>query len=392
MDSRFKRKDKRKNNQNEMSSTRKSIAEAVARGPQKNTIGNDNMLDVFNPTRERKKCDNSYIPSHDYNSNDILFMIPEGEKFPYSNLTNVPKTPKKMNISDRQKTPHIPNTPDVTRTPIGLKTPNIPRTPQIPSSPYMIYTPNILRTPNSPYEMKTPELTLPKISKSPSIRRNLKTGEKRADLWIYHGIESEKHTKITGLNHFGDIEMVPTATYKLPPSSRILSQEKSNSSDEYIIIGDMFLDQKNSKGRDYHYVANNMRVISAQTNDLRKRYATKFRPLIKTKGKVTLDKFTQALEIYENNQVYFQDCIDDKTLTQEEIYDGLTKLEYWFICIIEPRNYDEEDEDGWKYREQNKLSKGFSGYCDPELYKYITQPLSSEVRDMIKKYHKHLFK
>jgi len=139
-----------------------------------------------------------------------------------------------------------------------------------------------------------------------------------------------------------------------------------------------------------------MRNIALQTNNLRLLYANKFRPYDKNiKGKVSLEEYEELLEIYENDQVYYQDCIENGNLTYDELCIYLTELEYWFICITEPYNYSDYDVDDhteWKTREQFKLNKGYSGYCDPDLYFYIKQPLPQETINYINYTHKNLFR
>lgn len=61
---------------------------------------------------------------------------------------------------------------------------------------------------------------------------------------------------------------------------------------------------------------------------------------------------------------------------------------------MEPYNYkeyDSEEYDEWKTREQFKINKGYSGHCDPDLYFYIAQPLPEEIIKYIGISHKNLF-
>ena len=130
-----------------------------------------------------------------------------------------------------------------------------------------------------------------------------------------------------------------------------------------------------------------MRNITANTLLLQKQYSTQFKPLLNVSGKTTHAIFEDALSVYENNQVYYQDRIDDKTISMVDICAGLSALEHWFMSIIEPKSLD--DVDAWKVRESSKLINGFSSYCDPELHQYI-QPMSSHTRDYIKQQQKRL--
>lgn len=278
---------------------------------------------------------------------------------------------------------------------------------KIPISPYssVLKSPSmkIPKTPNktlatSPYR-KEKCLLSPKPSRSPfNIKSPYKPSSPyptKKDPWVYTSTINERFTKIIGIDEYGNICKIPTVDYQLPQTVRYISED-NDGSDECILIGDIFLDQKNSKGRDYNFVSENMRNISLQTNNLRSLYANKFRPFDKNiKGRVTLEEYEELLEIYENNQVYYQDCIQNGSLTYDQLCEAITELEYWFICIIEPydyENYDADDYEDWKTREQFKINKGYSGYCDPELYFYIKQPLSQDVINYIKISHKNLFR
>jgi hypothetical protein len=118
---------------------------------------------------------------------------------------------------------------------------------------------------------------------------------------------------------------------------------------------------------DYHRVAERMRAITETTMTLQHQYSTTLRPLPRASGRVSVAVFEHALATYENNQVFYQDRIDDGALTKEEITAGLTALEAWFMNILEPVGYDE----GRDEREAKKKETGRSGYCDPELYPYV---------------------
>jgi hypothetical protein len=112
-----------------------------------------------------------------------------------------------------------------------------------------------------------------------------------------------------------------------------------------------------------------MRAIAANTMTLQKQYCTVLRPLINVGGKVSVTVFEEALSIYENNQVYYQDRIDDHSISIDAIKAGLTELERWFANIPEPKPVD--DVEAWREREIQRQTKGLTAYCDPELHKYI---------------------
>jgi hypothetical protein len=296
----------------------------------------------------------------------------------------VPKTPINNQIptspySSRLKTPILIKTPTNKIATSPYHKEKCLQSPKTPRSPFMVKSPYMIETPYSPYTIETPY--------SPY--------SKEKDPWVYNPTMNERFTKVIGIDDYGNTCKLPTVDYQLPQSVRNITEE-NDGSDDYILIGDIFLDQKNSKGRDYNFVAQNMRNITLQTNNLRSLYANKFRSFDKNiKGKVTLELYEESLEIYENNQVYYQDCIQNETLTYDQLCIYLTELEYWFICIVEPYDYDNYDPDEhseWKSREQFKINKGYSGYCDPELYFYIKQPLTQEIIRYINYSHKNLFR
>jgi len=293
---------------------------------------------------------------------------------------------------------------------IIVKTPKIPKTPKIdsmsrlsiqPNSPYNM-SPGV-RTPkinsvtrpdlNKSLNRPDPVLQIPNVGRSKSIR-----SVEKCDPWIPQNIVSVK-TKILNLNTFNEINLVPTSTVQLQNPFDFVPDNKH----EPILIGDIYLDKKNSKGRDYHYVSRNMQSITSQittqNNILRNKYVTKYKNLIDVKGNVLTHIFEKCLRIYENNQLYYQECIDSAILSIEELEEGITSLEHWFMLIVEPKEYviigiDDEDEKNdyievWKEREINKLINGYSSYCDPELCKYIS-PLSKENKTKLKKYHKKI--
>jgi hypothetical protein len=131
-----------------------------------------------------------------------------------------------------------------------------------------------------------------------------------------------------------------------------------------------------------------MRSIAQATTQARASLQNELQPILDVKGKVTPKVFEQALQIYENNQVYYQDRIEAGDLEIGQISQHLTELEFWFIQIIEPKPRRDEIP-SWRAREQNKLKLGVSGYCDPDLYQYI-HPLSPAVRGFIVGQHARL--
>ena len=147
-----------------------------------------------------------------------------------------------------------------------------------------------------------------------------------------------------------------------------VSDKKSSSVQDIdpILKASIYLDF--SKNKPYNYVSERMKSISKTTSELRNLYKTELKELPNLKNNVTQKQFDLALSVYENNQVYYQDRIDDKSIDLETIKNKLTELEKWFININEPKQKD--DIEAWSIREKEKI-KGISSYCDPELYSYI---------------------
>ena len=112
--------------------------------------------------------------------------------------------------------------------------------------------------------------------------------------------------------------------------------------------------------------------------------ANRLRPLTSASGKVTRNKFEDALEVYENNQATYLDMLE-RGWSKKEISSELTNLESWFICIIEPKPKSKADIHDWENREKKKLS-GKSAYCDPDCEELIT-PLPPQIMSIV---HGHL--
>lgn len=227
-----------------------------------------------------------------------------------------------------------------------------------------------------------------------------KMGRKRENEenpWIVINMEKKCEIKITAITPIGTIAMVPTTDIRPKTPRRILpatpnrnlklkviDDETGDNKIDPLLKATIYLDLSKPEDKDYNHVANKMRSITNSTISLQKQYSNELRELPKVYGKVTHKIFENALSVYENNQVFYQDKIDDKSLDMSFIKEKLTELEYWFMCIIEPapRVKNEEEIKEWKEREKFKISKGITSYCDPELYKYIT-PAGEEIKAFI---------
>jgi len=190
---------------------------------------------------------------------------------------------------------------------------------------------------------------------------------------------------LTGLTPIGELKKVPTSSIVPMRTPRTIPQPKVESKEQDPILGaQIFLDLTSKEVRPYDYVSKHMKAISETTLNLRKNYRNELKPLPKVSGLVSTTVFENALDIYENNQVFYQDQIDDGIIEREAIARDLTALEHWFMQIIEPKPRGSELESR-NAREQLKLTKGVSGYCDPELYEYIG-PLPPEIRAFLLKH------
>jgi hypothetical protein len=220
--------------------------------------------------------------------------------------------------------------------------------------------------------------------------------------WLPPKIDGISDVKIAAITPIGTIAMVPTSD-KRPPVTprklpatpgrhltlRVIDENTGEVKIDPILTTTIYLDCTKQEDQDYYHVSNRMRKITANTTTLQKQYSTEFKPLINITGKVSYSQFEEALSIYENNQVYYQDRLDDHTLDLDSIRIGLTTLEHWFACIIEPKSQD--DPDSWRERELSKLTKGITSYCDSDLYKYI-QPLPPHIISFIQQCHVGLLK
>lgn len=129
-------------------------------------------------------------------------------------------------------------------------------------------------------------------------------------------------------------------------------------------------------------------ISKVPTSNNQKKYLTKLIPLQDIQGIVTREVFESSLSIYENNQVYYQDRLEDGTMNIFSIKLALSHLEHWFAMILEPM--DREDIDGWLSRESHKLINHITIFCDKNLLDHI-DPISDSVINFIKISHHGIF-
>ena len=124
--------------------------------------------------------------------------------------------------------------------------------------------------------------------------------------------------------------------------------------------------------RAHNYVPEKMRYLSNTIRELQRTIRTNYIKLPKIeKSKITKKRYEELLNIYETNQLYYQEEIDEHGAT-EEIIEGLNMLEEWFIGIDEPTGRVgkiEREEINERNRYKNYHNVSF--YCDTELYKYM---------------------
>lgn len=118
------------------------------------------------------------------------------------------------------------------------------------------------------------------------------------------------------------------------------------------------------------------------------KYETKLLPLPEVKGVVSREKWNEALSVYENNQVYYQDRLEDGKMSFAALRSGLTTLEHWFACVLEP--VDEEELDSWLERQKYKLYNRVTIFCPEELKRFV-EPLPGYVLDFVRKEHSGMF-
>jgi len=231
--------------------------------------------------------------------------------------------------------------------------------------------------------------------------------------WYITPAENSGEIKIAAITPIGTIAMVPTIdkrpptprlvklssdyhtnTTRLPPTPgkhltlMVVDEVTGQIKEDPLFTATIYLDCTKPEDRDYNYVALKMRSITQNTISLQKQYINELRPLVDASGCVSHSAFDRLLSIYENNQVYYQDRIDDNGLDIPTIKARLTELEHWFMCIIEPKS--EDDVASWQIREKSKLTKGVSPYCDTELYPYIGH-VPINVQEFIARIHATLF-
>jgi len=224
-----------------------------------------------------------------------------------------------------------------------------------------------------PEELHAP-IIIPESSILPACN-----GNKKDDSWMSPKREGSTDIKIIGWTPDGKPAPLPTSY-----GNHTLSNKQNQMTDVSRIIdpitdGSKVVSLMNATVRfDYtkpgdpgYDLGSKMRSIAANVQQCHSKLKTDYKPIPLIEGLISYDEYEELLAIYENNQVYYQEKLDDMSISLDEIKCGLTVLEYWFITIIEPEPLDKRDVDDWKNREKDKFIKRRSPYCDPLLYEYI---------------------
>ena len=218
----------------------------------------------------------------------------------------------------------------------------------------------------------TTPIKLPKIALTPKKLMD------EDNPWLPPKVEGSTIIRIAAMTPVGKIARVPTTderpVYIPKISLGVAESVVENNEPDPMLTASIYLDRTN---RDYNFVSNKMRTISQNTMNLQKQYKNVLKPLPKITGRITPNKFEEALSIYENNQVYYQDRLDEPDHDVDKISQKLQELENWFIKIAEPKPRDSKEIPEWITREQFKNDHGVTMYCDKELYKYILPKSSS---------------
>jgi len=183
-----------------------------------------------------------------------------------------------------------------------------------------------------------------------------------------------------GLTPIGTIQRVPTGVHRnTPPVVFLPTYQRKTDEDtsiaQYIETLPHFDDTREAKS-----ASAGMRSIK----DFHATQRNKFIECPKLTGLVSQEKWEEVLQIYENNQVYYQECFQQREMKREQANQKFTLLEQWFMLIIEPlpSTGSKEDYEAWKNRELNKLKTGHSEYCDSEIYPFLG-PLDINVKKFL---------
>jgi len=300
----------------------------------------------------------------------------ESVKSDYNNFQGViPKLPR-LKPSTANKSKEMPIvTQTVIPSPLLVVTPTVTPVP----------SPRLIITQSPAHQVSLDQLTLPLCA---TLHR-LGTPKRLSSAdnpWMSERTNGPKDIKIIGWTPSGTVTVLPTEvsrpvtptrrqsaiSHTIPsPTLRIINPETGKAKDDSFLQATVFFDHT-KPGEPGYDLGSKMRAISSTISQLHSKLQTEYRRMPAAYGIVNLEQFDETLAAYENNQVYFQERLDKKDMIEEEIKRGLTELEHFFMCVIEPRPNNADDIIDWQQREADKVIKRRSTFCDPELYKFIT--------------------
>lgn len=197
----------------------------------------------------------------------------------------------------------------------------------------------------------------------PKIGPSKRTRDPEHDPWVVKPIKNPSFV-LTGVNPIGTVHTVPTTVRKIC-TTRLRATAPEPVYDDNVAIPAPI---QWYQAPDDKVAAHMRELCQVQKNTTKQENI--LRPLM---SRIT---FAQALEIYENNQVYYQDRLERGDMPQAEIIQQLNELEQWFIVLMEPNTTTEQL--------RQKLIRGYSEYCALPLRSYIT-PLPAAIVNIIQK-------
>lgn len=211
--------------------------------------------------------------------------------------------------------------------------------------------------------------------------------------WIYENdVIKRPRSCIRSLSIIGKLERVPTVSnekYRILTEPKFSENKKKKMIDmsikiDPIIKTPFYFKNKNADPKEQKIVSKKMRKISENIINMSYDYINELLvvPFDVTEVK-DINNFNKMLELYENNQNFYAEKLENHDITKEELSKELTILEEWFCNIVEPKPKNSYDVDDWKYREQFKIENGFSVFSDENLREFI-HPLKKELLDNIK--------
>ena len=175
--------------------------------------------------------------------------------------------------------------------------------------------------------------------------------------------------RMAALNPAGFIAPVPTTTYR-PRTTRAVATLPFQESKEVVSAQDVMMPLLDSsiyfdQSKDDR-VANRMQQLCRHGRQAQQKRQTELRPLpLSVPARLNPTQWEDLLSLYENNQVFYQDRLEDKSWSQEKIIEELNRLEQWFRLVREPQGSMSHEE--WKEKEQYRIQHGYSSYCSPDL-------------------------